>query len=142
LKQVMVLHYNLAMSATSILAQDSVPPVPLPSPLVAGDCLSSAEFERRYLAHPEIKKAELLEGVVYLAHSVHYEHHAKPHLYLSGWLGTYSAATSGVEGSNNATVRMDNENEPQPDILLRVDRARGGRSFVGPDDYLVGARQL
>lgn len=32
-----------------------------PPPLNAGDHLSRPEFERRYTAHPEIKKAELIE---------------------------------------------------------------------------------
>jgi hypothetical protein len=33
-----------------------------PLPLNPGDRLSRAEFERRYQAHPEIPKAELIEG--------------------------------------------------------------------------------
>ena len=35
-------------------------------PLNTGDRLSRAEFERRYQAHPEIAKAELIEGMVQL----------------------------------------------------------------------------
>jgi hypothetical protein len=31
-----------------------------------GDRLARAEFERRYEAMPHVKKAELIEGVVYL----------------------------------------------------------------------------
>src|SRR5438067_1488278 len=34
-------------------------------PLEPGDRLSRAEFERRYDAMPALKKAELIEGVVY-----------------------------------------------------------------------------
>ncbi len=37
-----------------------------PAALNAGDRLSRAEFERRYQLHPEIKKAELVEGNVYM----------------------------------------------------------------------------
>ena len=33
-------------------------------PLSPGDRLTHAEFERRYQAHPEIKKAELIGGDV------------------------------------------------------------------------------
>lgn len=120
----------------------TIPTISHSPPLVAGDRLSRAEFERRYLAHPEIKKAELLEGIVYMPSPVKYKRHANPHLHLGGWVTLYLAATPGVEGGDNATVRMDNENDPQPDILLRIDRAQGGRSFVGPDDYLVGAPEL
>ena len=41
-------------------------------PLNAGDRLSRAEFERRYQAHPEITKAELIEGVVHMPSPVHF----------------------------------------------------------------------
>ncbi|MCU0875926.1 MAG: hypothetical protein MUE50_26660 [Pirellulaceae bacterium] len=34
--------------------------------LHAGDRLTRAEFERRYTAMPHVKKAELIEGVVYM----------------------------------------------------------------------------
>lgn len=118
------------------------PRSPEPPPLAAGDRLARAEFERRYQAHPEIKKAELIEGVVYMPSPVKHERHGKPHLYLGGWATTYLAATPGVDGSDNATVRLDNQNEVQPDILLRVDRSLGGQSFVRPDDFLEGAPEL
>jgi Uma2 family endonuclease len=111
-------------------------------PLLAGDQLSRTEFERRYHAHPEIKKAELIEGIVYMPSPVTYGRHANPHHSLVTWTGIYRAATPGVEAADNATVRLDNENEVQPDILLRLERTRGGRSFVAPDDYLVGAPEL
>lgn len=35
-------------------------------PLQAGDFLTRAEFERRYHQHPNLKKAELIEGIVYM----------------------------------------------------------------------------
>ena len=38
-------------------------------PLVAGDRLTRDEFLRRWAAHPEIKIAELLGGLVYHAQS-------------------------------------------------------------------------
>jgi hypothetical protein len=36
-------------------------------PLESGDRLTRFEFERRYMAMPHIRKAELIEGVVYVA---------------------------------------------------------------------------
>ena len=128
----------------------SAPPVeiaepprpPEPPPLFAGDRLSRAEFERRYQTHPEIRKAELIEGVVYMPSPVKHRRHGKPHLHLGGWVTLYLASTPGVDGSDNATVRLDNQNELQPDILLRIDRRLGGRSFVAPDDFLEGAPEL
>lgn len=111
-------------------------------PLVAGDRLSRVEFERRYSAHPEIKKAELVEGVVYMPSPVHFEKHGEPHGWVLFWLGAFMAATPGVRLGDNATVRLDYENEVQPDALLRLEPAWGGRSRLTEDDYLEGPPEL
>ena len=111
-------------------------------PLNVGDHLSRAEFERRYEAHPEIKKAELVEGVVYVSSPIRIEQHSQPHLYLNTWVGTYLASTLGVRGGDNGTVRLDRWNEVQPDIFLRLPTTRGGKSRVAPDDYLEGPPEL
>lgn len=111
-------------------------------PLNAGDRLSRAEFERRYQAHPEINKAELLEGVVHMPSPVHFALHSQPHGDIITWLGLYRAATPGVIGGDNATVRLDYENVVQPDALLRLEPALGGRSQVTEDDYLAGPPEL
>jgi Uma2 family endonuclease len=111
-------------------------------PLNSGDRLSRAEFERRYHAHPEIKKAELIEGAVYVPSPTRYKQHANPHFGIITWLGTYQAATSGVSGGDNATLRLDFENEPQPDAILRLEPELGGHSFVTEDDYLEGVPEL
>lgn len=119
----------------------TVPPSVVP-PLHAGDHLSRCEFERRYEAHPEIKKAELLEGIVYMPSPARFTEHAQPHGDLVTWLGTYRAATPGVLLGDNATVLLDWENEPQPDALLRIDEVCGGRSRVTAEHYLAGAPEL
>ncbi len=113
-----------------------------PAPLMVGDRLTRAEFERRYQNHPEIKKAELIEGVVYMPSPVKFERHAIPHHALITWTGNYLAATPKVQGGDNATVRLDNLNEVQPDILLRLDAAVGGRSRIGEDDFIEGPPEL
>jgi Uma2 family endonuclease len=61
---------------------------------------------------------------------------------MVAWLGLYHAATRGVLGADNATVRLDYENVVQPDALLRLDAALGGRSKITPDDYLTGPPEL
>lgn len=111
-------------------------------PLNSGDRLSRAEFERRYTAHPDIKKAELIEGVVYVSSPISYDKHADPHFNIITWLGVYRAATPGVKGGDNATLRLDLENEPQPDGLLRLEPTLGGKSVVTDDDYLEGVPEL
>jgi Uma2 family endonuclease len=114
----------------------------VPPPLETGDRLSRAEFERRYHAYPEIKKAELVEGIVYIPSPTRHKSHGQPHSWMVAWLGTYMAATPGVDGGNNATLRLDFENEVQPDALLRLDPARGGKSHITEDDYLEGPPEL
>jgi Uma2 family endonuclease len=107
--------------------------------LESGDRLTRAEFERRYEATPEKFKAELIEGVVFVASPVR-AFHANPHFQLITWLGIYSIATPGVSGSDNATTRLDLDNEPQPDALLRIER--GGTSRISEDGYIEGAPEL
>ncbi|MFB2934257.1 Uma2 family endonuclease [Aerosakkonemataceae cyanobacterium BLCC-F154] len=109
-------------------------------PLEGGDRLSRNEFERRYAASPHIKKAELIEGVVYMAAAVRAKSHGQPHGRIITWLGVYEAATSGVSVLDNTTVRLDENNEPQPDALLRIEI--GGNSQVTDDDYIEGAPEL
>jgi Uma2 family endonuclease len=111
-------------------------------PLESGDRLTRVEFERRYHLHPEIKKAELIEGEVYVASPVFADRHGNPHFDVIAWLGFYRAMTPGIQGSDNATVRLDLENEPQPDALLRLDPLAGGRSQVDEDGYFEGPPEL
>ena len=111
-------------------------------PLLPGDYLTRPEFERRYRAHPEIKKAELIEGIVYMSSPVRADRHGDPHFVMIGWLALYQAATPGVRGSDNATLRLDFLNEPQPDIILRLDPSLGGRARLDADGYLEGAPEL
>jgi Uma2 family endonuclease len=107
-----------------------------------GDRLSRDEFERRYEAMPSGVRAELIEGVVYLTYSVKFEEHARPHFDLVWFLGTYSFATPGVQGANNSTVRLDLDNEPQPDILLFIEPDRGGQLHPDTDRYIEGAPEF
>ncbi|MBW4465981.1 MAG: Uma2 family endonuclease [Pegethrix bostrychoides GSE-TBD4-15B] len=108
-------------------------------PLENGDRLSRAEFERRYTAMPALKKAELIEGVVYLASPLRARAHGKPHGLIMTWLGTYSAAIPSAELYDNPTVRLDGDNEPQPDAVLRLEP---GNSWISEDDYIEGAPEL
>lgn len=109
-------------------------------PLENGDKLTRKEFERRYHAMPNLKKAELIEGVVYVASPLRIKSHGEPHAYIMAWLGVYKAATPGVGLADNTTVLIDADNEPQPDALLRIEI--GGQSRINQDDYLEGAPEL
>ncbi len=111
-------------------------------PLENGDRLTRLEFERRYEAMPELRKAELIEGVVYMPSPVRLRHHGQPHSLVIGWLAAYKARTPGLILGDNSTVRMDLDNEPQPDVLLLVDPDRGGQARISEDDYVEGAPEL
>ena len=108
-------------------------------PLENGDRLTRPEFERRYQAMPHIKKAELIEGVVYMRAALRFRSHGKPHANIIGWLWFYQIATPGVELGDNSTVRLDLDNEPQPDAVLLID---GGTARISDDDYIEGAPEL
>ncbi|NJL86673.1 MAG: Uma2 family endonuclease [Leptolyngbyaceae cyanobacterium SM1_1_3] len=107
-----------------------------------GDRLTRSEFERRYQAMPQSQKAELIEGVVYMASPVRVKKHGQPHSHIITWLGTYRSLTLGVMVCDNTTVRLDLDNEPQPDGLLRIDEVCGGQSRISEDDYVEGAPEL
>ncbi len=111
-------------------------------PLENGDRLTRTEFERRYVAMPEVRKAELIEGIVYMPSPVRLRLHARPHSHMNTWLGTYEARTPGLILGDNSTVRMDLDNEPQPDVLLLVDPALRGQARISDDDYVEGAPEL
>jgi Uma2 family endonuclease len=107
-----------------------------------GDRLTRAEFERRYQAMHDVKKAELVEGVVYMSSPVRAKQHGRPHLQLATWLGVYEAATPFIFAADNSTVRLDLDNEPQPDLLLLVESEAGGQSVFDSDGYITGAPEL
>ncbi len=117
-------------------------PVKLVPELEAGDRLTRAEFERRYEAMPDLKKAELIEGVVYMPSPVRHRRHSRPNVHLCTWLGQYEAGTPGVEAGDNGSVRLDLDNEPQPDACLIIDPGLGGQARISDDDYLEGAPEL
>lgn len=111
-------------------------------PLENGDRLTRPEFERRYKAAPHIRKAELIEGIVYVASPLRFQQHAEPHSRLSTWLGTYVVYTPGTLSGIEPTIRLDLDNEPQPDIVLILDQGVGGRSYLTEDGYLEGVPEL
>ncbi|MCI0684997.1 MAG: Uma2 family endonuclease [Gemmataceae bacterium] len=108
-------------------------------PLKPGLRLTRQEFLRRWELHPEITKAELLGGVVYMPSPVSVEHGSgEGHVGL--WIGTYWVATAGTEFGHNTTSMM-REDTPQADVHLRIVRECGGASWV-EGKFLHGAPEL
>jgi hypothetical protein len=83
-----------SVSNTDFVAPLASPVLQIPR-LEPGDRLTSAQFMRRYEAMPEVKKAELIEGVVYIPSPVRYDAHGEPHANLLGWLVAYRVETPG-----------------------------------------------
>ena len=115
--------------------------LPDPPPLLNGDHLAVPEFERRYWAMPEIKKAELIEGIVVMSPPIS-NLHAETHGMLGAYLRHYARATPGVSLGLNASIRLDGKNEYQPDALLRIESGKLAHSKVGPDGLLEGGPEF
>jgi Uma2 family endonuclease len=108
--------------------------------LESGDRLTRDEFHRRYCARPDIKKAELVEGVVYVASPVSFDAHGEPHALVVGWLIAYRGKHPDVRVRDNATVYLDRNNEVQPDAFLW--REATGSAHLDAGGYVEGAPQL
>ena len=102
---------SIAKSNGKISSNYTIPP------LENGDQLTRAEFERRYEKMPKLKKAELIEGIVYMASPLRIKQHGEPHSFIITWLGVYKASVPGLQLGDNCTVRLDGDNEVQPDAL-------------------------
>lgn len=112
-------------------------------PLEPGDELHHGEFLRRFEAMPNLKKAELIRGLVFpMASPVSLKNHAEPDSLLGGWLFTYAADHKNLSTATNATVKLDPENVFQPDALLRRDDNDASSTIDEDDGYLSGAPEL
>ena len=108
--------------------------------LESGDCMTREEFHRRYLARPDIKKAELIDGVVYVPSPVRGDYHGRPHMRVSLWLESYAVLAPGLETMDNATLLLDDPVEVQPDAMLW--RPAPGGPHLNDDGYVEGVPQL
>lgn len=122
---------------------DPRPPAgPSIPPLRDGDRLTADEFERRFDTMPDLKKAELIDGVVYMPPPVSDEEHGGPHFDVISWLGMYRSVTPGIAGGSESTLRLDPRSRPQPDAYLRIVPESGGQARRDPGGYLVGGPEL
>ena len=79
-------------------AAPTIRPDEIEEPLLEqGDRLTRAEFERRYERMRNGRKAELIEGTVYMPSPVRAKKHAKPHVQLAGWLVLYASESPGTD---------------------------------------------
>jgi Uma2 family endonuclease len=109
-------------------------------PLESGDVMTRRQFHELYSLHPEIKKAELIQGVVYVASPQRAQDHGDHEGDISFWLGLYrwQHLELPLNVAHNSTVFLNDINEPQPDISLRLE---GGTSGL-EDGYILGPPEL
>ena len=132
------------MSCVAIASPElgRIPAKPAPR-LENGDHLTATEFLRRYEAMPEVKKAELIQGKVYLmASPVRLDVHGYPDAMVQAWLGGYAMITPRVRHAVNSTTLLGPDDVPQPDGMLHLLPACGGQSKLSPKGYLSGAPEL
>lgn len=107
-----------------------------------GDRLARAEFNRRYRLRPDIRKAELVLGVVYVASPTRLAAHADPHSLVALWLRAYEATTPGVRVGIEGTVYLDDDGEVQPDAFMFWLPPHASKARQTADDYVEGAPDL
>jgi Uma2 family endonuclease len=101
-------------------------PVVRPPGLVTGERLTVDEFLRRWEELPDLKNAELIDGVVYVPSPVSLDHGSLDSRII-WWLSHYAHATPGCKGGSNSTWLMSGS-APQPDAYLRILPSHGGQS--------------
>ncbi len=94
-----------------------------PGLLAPGDQMSREEFLRRWEQMPDLKFAELIEGVVYMPSPVS-RSHADFDSMIGGLLLYYATRVPGCRSSANATWLINPRNAPQPDLSLRKVKGR------------------
>ena len=109
-------------------------------PLCNGDRLTAQEFERRYTAMPGVQKAQLIEGIVYMPSPVS-ALHSEPHGNLICLLGHYRKRTPGVRMFVDGTVRLDSDNNVQPDVTLMLP-GKSSEARLNEKHYIIGSPEL
>jgi Uma2 family endonuclease len=101
-------------------------PVVTATDLVTGEHMNVEDFLRRWEELPDLKNAELIDGVVHVPSPVSREHGSLDFL-IHWWLAHYAQATPGCNGGSNSTWLML-DSAPQPDAYLRILPSHGGQS--------------
>src|SRR5687768_15215715 len=88
-------------------------------PLENGDRLDQKTFHERYEAMPESMRAELIEGIVYMASPQKPLHSGTTRL-IGRWLDEYVEATPGTDSLPGVTDILGPQSEPEPDDCLLI----------------------
>jgi Uma2 family endonuclease len=110
-------------------------------PFENGDTMDQPTFHELYKKTPDGFKAELIQGIVYMASPVR-TLHGLPHSNLAGLLAVYAAQTPGVQCFIDSTAILGNEDEPQPDLALMIQPEFGGQAMIDDEGYIQGAPEF
>ena len=107
--------------------------------LITGMRLELDEFIARWEALPDLKFAELIDGIVFVPPPRSIEHGQRASI-LNWWLFLYVEDKRGCDALSNVTCTMLGQS-PQPDVLLRLTEEFGGKS-IDKGYLLDGAPEL
>lgn len=110
--------------------------------LESGDHLTRDEFHRRYSQRPDLKRAELIEGVVYVPSPTRFTWHDKQAALMIFWLSVFAMNAPDLEVGGSATIYLDEHNEVQPDAFMFRPEPNRSPVRITEDGYLEGAPQL
>jgi Uma2 family endonuclease len=119
---------------------ESLPESEPPPRLDSGDRMDSKTFMEIYEQMPEGFRAQLIQGVVYVASPISADH-GRPNHDVSFWLGTYQLRTPGVQPFAATTIQLGLDDNPEPDASMMIRAESGGQARV-EGRFIVGAPEL
>ncbi len=106
-----------------------------------GDSLSQPEFHHRYGLMPELFRADLIGGVVFVSSGLH-QKHSRHRILLGTPIFLYEGCTPGVEASERATVILSDQDEVHPDLCVRLLPECGGQTRFSDTQDVLGGPEL
>ena len=111
------------------------------SELKHGARMNRERFHYLYEQTPEDFRVELIGGVAHEPSPISISH-GESHVLLAHILASYAIETPGVQLLGNVTVMLSDQDEVEPDLLLRVLPEFGGRTRNTSDNYVIGPPEL
>ena len=108
--------------------------------LAPGDRMDLCEFLERWEQSPELKFAELIDGVVYMPSPLSLPHGRFDS--VAQYVFTHYAMSSGVCESQAGVTWLMLGSAPQPDLALSLNSQYGGKMEIAPRELASGLPEL
>ena len=105
-------------------------------PLIAGQRLDQPTFHERYEAMPPETTGGARRRDVYMPSPMRRDHGNGTAASSLAGCSDYQLKTPGVDGADGATVKLDQQGEPQPDCQLHIAPELGGQIRYDAEGYL------